>query len=92
MNVTLLLLSKEIMRSDLEAKFQTWEIYACDFHVKQIERGGLEVDGGLSKGGRWFQNNLTNGQIWNNVSPYPDNQDLIRPAHCIMSWAGGLTD
>jgi len=25
-------------------------------------------------------------------SPCPDNQDLIRPAHCIMSWAGVVKD
>ncbi|MFO7737842.1 MAG: hypothetical protein R6V46_05175 [Desulfatiglandaceae bacterium] len=33
---------------------------------------------------RWFQNNLTNGQIWNNASPCPE--------HCIMSWAGVVKD
>ena len=60
--------------------------------IRGIERRRIFNDNKDRERGRWFQNNLTNGQIWNNASSCPDNQDMIRPAHCIMSWVGGLTD
>jgi hypothetical protein len=44
------------------------------------------------EGGRWFQNNLTREDTRDRFSPCPDNQDLIRPALCIMLSAGVLMD
>jgi len=46
----------------------------------------------LHKGGRWFQNNLTPVDIRDRLSPCQDNQDLIRPAPCIMLWIRKLLD